>query len=94
MPATVFSITYWGITGTLAAPLKPAQASAKLRAALQYLAERKLLDELTRLANDTSSLNDFLERHPVVFARLEKSPQSGNASAGLKKRGSTSTCLR
>jgi phosphoribosyl 1,2-cyclic phosphodiesterase len=63
MPATVFSITYWGITGTLAAPLKPAQASAKLRAALQYLAERKLLDELTRLANDTSSLNDFLERH-------------------------------
>jgi phosphoribosyl 1,2-cyclic phosphodiesterase len=63
MPATAFNITYWGTTGTLAAPLKPAQASAKLRSAIQYLAEHKLMDELARVAGDTARLNEFLQLH-------------------------------
>jgi phosphoribosyl 1,2-cyclic phosphodiesterase len=42
----VFTITYWGVTGTLAAPLRPAEVSEKLVAALQSLIERNRLADL------------------------------------------------
>jgi phosphoribosyl 1,2-cyclic phosphodiesterase len=42
----VFTITYWGATGTLTAPLRPAEMTDKLVRAIQYLAERGRLAEL------------------------------------------------
>lgn len=42
----VFTITYWGVTGTLTAPLRPAETTDKLVAALQWLIERHRLADL------------------------------------------------
>jgi phosphoribosyl 1,2-cyclic phosphodiesterase len=42
----VFTITYWGVTGTLTAPLRPAEVTDKLAAALQYLIERDRIGDL------------------------------------------------
>jgi phosphoribosyl 1,2-cyclic phosphodiesterase len=39
-PGAVFSITYWGVTGTMSAPLRPPAVTDKLVAALRLLAER------------------------------------------------------
>jgi phosphoribosyl 1,2-cyclic phosphodiesterase len=39
-PGAVFTITYWGVTGTLSAPLRPLAVTDKLVAALRLLAER------------------------------------------------------
>lgn len=48
MPSVpVFTITYWGVTGTLSAPLRPAEVTEKLLAALLHLAERGRLADLT-----------------------------------------------
>jgi phosphoribosyl 1,2-cyclic phosphodiesterase len=46
MPDAVFTITYWGVTGTLTAPLRPTEATDKLVRALQYLIERDRLADL------------------------------------------------
>ncbi len=43
---TVFTITYWGVTGTMSAPLRPTQVTDKLVAALCLLAERGRLEVL------------------------------------------------
>ncbi|HEY7153411.1 MAG TPA: MBL fold metallo-hydrolase [Gemmataceae bacterium] len=42
----VFTITYWGVTGTLSAPLRPAEVADKLVAAIRRLAERDRLADL------------------------------------------------
>jgi phosphoribosyl 1,2-cyclic phosphodiesterase len=42
----VFTITYWGITGTLTTPLRAAEVTDKLVAALQCLIERNRLADL------------------------------------------------
>jgi phosphoribosyl 1,2-cyclic phosphodiesterase len=42
----VFTITYWGVTGTLTAPLRPAEVTDKIIAALQCLIERDRLADL------------------------------------------------
>ncbi|MGH7169451.1 MAG: MBL fold metallo-hydrolase [Gemmataceae bacterium] len=42
----VFTITYWGVTGTLTAPLRPAEVTEKLVAALQRLIEHDRLADL------------------------------------------------
>ena len=42
----VFTIAYWGVTGTLTAPLRPAEVTDKLLAALQWLIERDRLADL------------------------------------------------
>jgi phosphoribosyl 1,2-cyclic phosphodiesterase len=39
----VFTITYWGVTGTLSAPLRPAEVADKLTSALTRLIERGAL---------------------------------------------------
>jgi phosphoribosyl 1,2-cyclic phosphodiesterase len=44
--APVFTITYWGVTGTLPAPLRPAEVTDKLVAALHSLLEQGRLAEL------------------------------------------------
>jgi phosphoribosyl 1,2-cyclic phosphodiesterase len=59
----VFTITYWGTTGTLSAPLRPAEVTTKFQAALEFLGEHKLLGELGQVVNDRRRLGDFLERH-------------------------------
>lgn len=47
MPAdTAFTITYWGVTGTLTAPLRPQEVTDKLVAALKHLVERGRLADL------------------------------------------------
>ncbi len=68
----VFTITYWGVTGTLSAPLRPAEVSDKLVAAIRRLAERDNLGILFNLAGvrewswkvslttASSRVNDFL----------------------------------
>ncbi|HTU22290.1 MAG TPA: MBL fold metallo-hydrolase [Gemmataceae bacterium] len=47
-PDAVFAITYWGVTGTLTAPLRPAEVTDKLIAAVRYLIERDRLVDLRR----------------------------------------------
>jgi phosphoribosyl 1,2-cyclic phosphodiesterase len=42
----VFTITYWGVTGTLSAPLRPAEVSDKLTAAVSRLVEKRALQGL------------------------------------------------
>jgi glyoxylase-like metal-dependent hydrolase (beta-lactamase superfamily II) len=42
----VFTITYWGVTGTLTAPLRPPQVTDKLVAAIVFLVERGRLADL------------------------------------------------
>lgn len=42
----VFTITYWGATGTLTAPLRPAEVTDKMVRALQTLIERNRLADL------------------------------------------------
>jgi phosphoribosyl 1,2-cyclic phosphodiesterase len=44
--APVFTITYWGVTGTLTAPLRPGEVTDKLVAALKYLIEQNRLTDL------------------------------------------------
>src|SRR4051794_19903261 len=47
MPAEpVFTITYWGVTGTLPAPLKPAEVTDKVVRSLHSLLEQGLLADL------------------------------------------------
>ncbi|HEY7327735.1 MAG TPA: MBL fold metallo-hydrolase [Gemmataceae bacterium] len=43
---SVFKITYWGVTGTLSAPLRAEEVTNKLAASLRYLIERDRLSDL------------------------------------------------
>jgi phosphoribosyl 1,2-cyclic phosphodiesterase len=45
-PESVFTITYWGVTGTLSAPLRPDEVTAKLVAAVSRLIEQGRLTGL------------------------------------------------
>ncbi len=45
-PEPVFTITYWGITGTLTAPLRPEEVTDKLVRAVRALAEQGRLADL------------------------------------------------
>jgi phosphoribosyl 1,2-cyclic phosphodiesterase len=40
------TITYWGVTGTLSAPLRPAEVTEKLVAAIQMLVEKEQVHDL------------------------------------------------
>jgi ribonuclease BN (tRNA processing enzyme) len=42
----IFTITYWGVTGTLSAPLRPSEVTDKLVAAIKHLAECGRLADL------------------------------------------------
>lgn len=46
MGPNVFTITYWGVTGTLTTPLRAGEVTNKLVAALQWLIERDRLGDL------------------------------------------------
>jgi phosphoribosyl 1,2-cyclic phosphodiesterase len=61
--APVFTITYWGTTGTLSAPLKPREVTDKLVAALQHLGEHDHLADLSLSSRHPQQLRDFVEKH-------------------------------
>jgi phosphoribosyl 1,2-cyclic phosphodiesterase len=46
MPEPVFTITYWGVTGTLSAPLRAAEVTDKVESAIRHLAEQGQLADL------------------------------------------------
>jgi phosphoribosyl 1,2-cyclic phosphodiesterase len=60
--APVFTITYWGTTGTLSAPLKPREVTDKLLAALQHLGEHDHFADLALSSRDPQQLRDFVEK--------------------------------
>jgi len=45
-PEPVFTITYWGVTGTLTAPLRPPEVTDKLVGAIKHLIEQGRWDDL------------------------------------------------
>ncbi len=45
-PDPVFTITYWGVTGTLTAPLRPPEVTEKLIGAIKHLVEQGRLADL------------------------------------------------
>jgi phosphoribosyl 1,2-cyclic phosphodiesterase len=47
MPEPAFTITYWGVTGTLSAPLRAAEVTDKVENAIRHLAEEGKLADLT-----------------------------------------------
>ncbi len=61
--APAFTITYWGTTGSYAAPLKPVDVAAKLRDVVLHLAKERMLDALAAAANDPAKLELFLQQH-------------------------------
>lgn len=58
----VFTITYWGVTGTLPAPLKPDDVTNKLIAALQHLAANQQLQVIADAARDPGQLRAIIEK--------------------------------
>jgi phosphoribosyl 1,2-cyclic phosphodiesterase len=61
-PTSVFTITYWGITGTIGAPLRPAELTDRLVAALRLLAERGRLAELAPGAGLEDAIRKAMEQ--------------------------------
>ncbi len=59
----VFTITYWGTTGTLTAPLRPAEVTDKIvRAVTRLLAEGRLAD-LGPGPPSAAAVRDLVDRH-------------------------------
>src|SRR5262249_35420185 len=62
----IFTITYWGITGTLPAPLKPPEVTDKILRAIQQLVEQCSLADL-RPGPDTYQLIRRLVEEGLPF---------------------------
>jgi phosphoribosyl 1,2-cyclic phosphodiesterase len=67
--SAAFTITYWGTTGTMSAPLKPRQVTAKVRAVLELLGQRQLLGELVKAVDDPKLLDQFIDRNVPFHLR-------------------------
>ncbi|HYV38659.1 MAG TPA: MBL fold metallo-hydrolase, partial [Gemmataceae bacterium] len=61
--APVFTIKYWGITGSMAAPLRPAEVAAKLCAAIAHLDQQDRLAGLAAVAKNPAKLTEYLDQH-------------------------------
>src|SRR5580765_6132104 len=61
--APAFTITYWGITGSMAAPLRPGEVASKLRDALLHLERQGRLNDLAKVSKDPAQLSQFLNQH-------------------------------
>jgi phosphoribosyl 1,2-cyclic phosphodiesterase len=57
----VFAITYWGITGTLPAPLRPAEVTEKIVRAVQQLVEQGRLADLRPGPDLTRAIRPLVE---------------------------------
>ncbi len=60
----VFAITYWGVTGTLATPLRPAAVTDKLVGALTHLIEHDRLSDLRPGPDLEANLRRRIEELP------------------------------
>jgi phosphoribosyl 1,2-cyclic phosphodiesterase len=58
----VFTITYWGVTGTLTAPLRPPEVTDKLVVAIERLAQRGLLADLRPGPDLQQNIRRLVER--------------------------------
>jgi phosphoribosyl 1,2-cyclic phosphodiesterase len=58
----VFTITYWGITGTLSVPLKPAEVTDKLIRAVHHLLEHGHLANLKRGPDSLAAVRRLVEQ--------------------------------
>jgi ribonuclease BN (tRNA processing enzyme) len=67
--AATFTITYWGVTGSFPAPLTPRDVSAKVCAAVGFLAQRGLLDGVAAASHDFRLLARYLDEHLPVHLR-------------------------
>jgi phosphoribosyl 1,2-cyclic phosphodiesterase len=74
MPA--FRITYWGVTGTLAAPLSPVQVTDKIARAVATLIESGRVQGLSRGAALLESVRQEVERLPFH----QRSTYGGNTT--------------
>jgi phosphoribosyl 1,2-cyclic phosphodiesterase len=59
----VFTITYWGITGTLSAPTLPADVTEKLVHALHHLLEQGRLSELRAGPDSLETVRHCVQEH-------------------------------
>lgn len=65
----VFTITYWGVTGTLTTPLRPAEVTDKLVRAVQCLIERDRLADLRPGPDLEANLRRRLEEELPFYLR-------------------------
>jgi phosphoribosyl 1,2-cyclic phosphodiesterase len=65
MEATpVFTITYWGVTGTISAPLAPLEVTERIVEAVRLLAERGKLEELRNVADLGTAVRRMVQELP------------------------------
>ena len=60
-----FHVRYWGVTGTLARTLRPAEITDKLAAAIGCLLDKQMLDEIVRSRPDPSTIQRLVASLPV-----------------------------
>jgi ribonuclease BN (tRNA processing enzyme) len=60
----VFTITYWGTTGTIAAPIRPSEVTDKVVEVIRHLAERGRLADLSAGPNLEQAVRQRLEEVP------------------------------
>src|SRR3954464_11403916 len=63
--ATTFSITYWGVTGTLTAPLTPPEVTGKIVGAIRQLAAQGGLADLRPGPNLDETIRHRVEQLPL-----------------------------
>jgi phosphoribosyl 1,2-cyclic phosphodiesterase len=63
-PEPVFTITYWGVTGTLSAPLRPPEITDKLVGAVKHLVEQGRLADLHPGPDLEAEVRRRIERLP------------------------------
>src|SRR4051812_29149893 len=75
--APVLRITYWGVTGSTPAPLRPAEVTARVVAALDRLLADPALPALQRAADRPAALRAWADAH-LPFA--VRSSYGGNTT--------------
>src|SRR4051794_8652455 len=74
--APAFRITYWGLTGTLSAPLLPEQVTAKVAAAVHHLLEQGRLADLRPGPDSAVAVRRLVEELPFPL----RSTYGGNTT--------------
>jgi phosphoribosyl 1,2-cyclic phosphodiesterase len=75
--AAVFTITYWGTTGTISDPLRPEEVTGKIVDCLEELARRGRLAEL----QSASDVRTAIERELAVLPFHLRSTYGGNTTS-------------
>ena len=69
MSKPVFTITYWGVTGTLTAPLRPTEVTDKLVQAIASLVQQDKLNDLPQGPELEPAVRRLVEEHLPLHAR-------------------------